>query len=89
MADAPILITGGAGFIGSALVRNLINGSDHEVLVFDKLTYAGSLSSLAAVAGSERYRFVQADICDARAVSDALTAFRPQVVAHLAAEHPR
>ena len=81
-----ILVTGGAGFIGSALVRNLINGSDHEVLVFDKLTYAGSLSSLAAVAGSERYRFVQADICDARAVSDALTAFRPQVVAHLAAE---
>ena len=81
-----ILVTGGAGFIGSALVRNLINGSDHEILVFDKLTYAGSLSSLAAVAGSERYRFVQADICDARAVSDALSAFRPQVVAHLAAE---
>lgn len=81
-----ILVTGGAGFIGSALVRSLINGSDHEVLVFDKLTYAGTLSSLAAVAGSERYRFVQADICDARAVSDALTAFRPQVVAHLAAE---
>ena len=81
-----ILVTGGAGFIGSALVRQLINGSDHEVLVFDKLTYAGSLSSLAAVAGNERYGFVQADICDARAVSDALTAFRPQVVAHLAAE---
>lgn len=81
-----ILVTGGAGFIGSALVRSLINGSDHEVLVFDKLTYAGTLSSLAAVAGSERYRFAQADICDARAVSDALSAFQPQVVAHLAAE---
>ena len=81
-----ILVTGGAGFIGSAFVRSLINGWDHEVLVFDKLTYAGTLSSLAAVAGSERYRFVQADICDARAVSDALTAFQPQVVAHLAAE---
>ena len=81
-----ILITGGAGFIGSALVRRLIASSDHEVLVFDKLTYAGVLESLDPVADSPRYRFVQADIADSDAVAAALTSFRPQVIAHLAAE---
>lgn len=81
-----ILVTGGAGFIGSALVRRLINHTDHEVLVFDKLTYAGVLSSLEPVANGNRYGFVQADICDADAVTKALSDFRPQVVAHLAAE---
>lgn len=81
-----ILVTGGAGFIGSALVRRLIEHTDHEVLVFDKLTYAGVLSSLAPAADSDRYRFVQADICDAEAVAQALAEFQPQVVAHLAAE---
>lgn len=81
-----ILVTGGAGFIGSALIRRLIEHTDHEVLVFDKLTYAGVLSSLEPVASSSRYTFVQADICDAEAVSAALREFRPQVVAHLAAE---
>jgi dTDP-glucose 4,6-dehydratase len=81
-----ILITGGAGFIGSALVRRLIANSDHEVLVYDKLTYAGVLESLDPVADSPRYRFVQADIADGDAVAAALAAFRPQVIAHLAAE---
>lgn len=81
-----ILVTGGAGFIGSALVRRLIGHSDHEVLVFDKLTYAGVLSSLEPVAASNRYTFVQADICDADAVAQTLEDFRPEVVAHLAAE---
>ena len=81
-----ILVTGGAGFIGSALVRHLIEHSDHHVLNFDKLTYAGTLSTVERVAGSERYRFVQADICDADAVRAALEEFRPDVVAHLAAE---
>ncbi len=81
-----ILVTGGAGFIGSALVRRLINHTDHEVLVFDKLTYAGVLSSLEPVANGNRYGFVQADICDAEAVAKALADFKPQVVAHLAAE---
>jgi dTDP-glucose 4,6-dehydratase len=81
-----ILITGGAGFIGSALVRRLIANSDHEVLVYDKLTYAGVLASLDPVADSPRYRFVQADIADGDAVAAALAAFRPQVIAHLAAE---
>lgn len=81
-----ILVTGGAGFIGSALVRRLIEHTDHEVLVFDKLTYAGLLSSLAPAAESYRYSFVQADICDAEAVARALQSFQPDVVAHLAAE---
>jgi dTDP-glucose 4,6-dehydratase len=81
-----ILVTGGAGFIGSALVRHLIGESDHEVLNLDKLTYAGVLSSLAPIDNSPRYRFVQGDICDAALVGKLMAEFRPDVVAHLAAE---
>ncbi len=81
-----ILVTGGAGFIGSALVRRLIGQSDHEVRVYDALTYAGVESSLAPVSASNRYGFVKADICDAEAVGRALAEFKPHVVAHLAAE---
>lgn len=81
-----ILVTGGAGFIGSALIRHLIGETTHEVLNLDKLTYAGVLSSLAPVGNSPRYRFVQGDICDAELVRKLLAEFRPDVVAHLAAE---
>lgn len=81
-----ILVTGGAGFIGSAVVRHLINRTDHEVLVFDKLTYAGVLSSLEPFSDNERYHFVQADICDSEAVQASLSAYRPDGVLHLAAE---
>ncbi len=81
-----IMITGGAGFIGSALARRLIEQSSHEILVFDKLTYAGVLSSLASIADNPRYSFIRGDICDLEAVSVALRDFKPHVVAHLAAE---
>jgi dTDP-glucose 4,6-dehydratase len=81
-----VLVTGGAGFIGSALARHLTSATDHEVLVVDKLTYAGNLDSLKDLARSPRYRFLQADICDRKTMRGAFAAFRPQVVAHLAAE---
>ncbi|MDX2335369.1 dTDP-glucose 4,6-dehydratase [Brevundimonas vesicularis] len=81
-----ILITGGAGFIGSALTRHLIETSSHEVLVYDNLTYAGMMSSLDPVSSSQRFQFVQGDICDAQSVQKALNDFQPDIVAHLAAE---
>ena len=81
-----IFVTGGAGFIGSALVRHLIENTAHEVLNFDKLTYAGTLSTVERVANSNRYRFVQGDICDAAAVRAAIAEFQPEIVTHLAAE---
>ncbi|HEX8389138.1 MAG TPA: dTDP-glucose 4,6-dehydratase [Sphingomonas sp.] len=81
-----ILVTGGAGFIGSALVRHLIADTDHEVLNLDKLTYAGSPTTVAEVADDPRYSFVQADICDPAAVRAAIAGFRPDIVTHLAAE---
>lgn len=81
-----IFVTGGAGFIGSALVRHLIENTDHVVLNFDKLTYAGTLSTVERVADSDRYSFVQGDICDADAVRAAINGFKPDVITHLAAE---
>jgi dTDP-glucose 4,6-dehydratase len=81
-----VLITGGAGFIGSALVRNLVGEAGYEVLNLDKLTYAGVLASLEPVAGSNRYRFVEGDICDGGLVARLLEEFRPDIIAHLAAE---
>lgn len=81
-----ILITGGAGFIGSALARHLIVESDHEVLVFDKLTYAATEAALASVRRSGRFFFVRGDICDRPAVAAVLTEFQPHVITHLAAE---
>jgi dTDP-glucose 4,6-dehydratase len=81
-----IVVTGGAGFIGSALIRHLIAHTDYEVLNLDKVTYAGNLESLSSVAADPRYRFVKADICDAEAVRAILESFKPDVVTHLAAE---
>ncbi|MDX5976699.1 dTDP-glucose 4,6-dehydratase [Vreelandella alkaliphila] len=79
-------ITGGAGFIGSAVIRELIHNTDNHVVNVDKLTYAGNLESLVNVAGSERYTFVQADICDAPAMQQLFEQHQPDVVMHLAAE---
>jgi dTDP-glucose 4,6-dehydratase len=81
-----LLITGGAGFIGSAVVRQAIGAMNDDVLVLDKLTYAGNLASLAPVAGSARYSFLRADIGDRDAVKAAFARFRPDAVLHLAAE---
>ncbi len=81
-----ILVTGGAGFIGSALVRHLIRDTAHHVHVLDKLTYAGTLTSLEPVSSDPRYGFTQADICDADAVTAIFSAVDPDVVVHLAAE---
>jgi dTDP-glucose 4,6-dehydratase len=81
-----ILVTGGAGFIGSAVVRRIIGATPHSVLVFDKLTYAGNLASLVPVARDPRYAFRKADICDACAVKSAFADFDPDIVMHLAAE---
>lgn len=64
-----ILVTGGAGFIGSAVVRHIISNTSDSVINVDKLTYAGNLESLAEVSNSERYAFVQADICDSAAMT--------------------
>ncbi len=86
MTSKRFLVTGGAGFIGSAVVRHLIQSTGHEVCVLDKLTYAGNLDNLACVAKEPRYRFTQADVCDAPAVRAILEQFRPDVVMHLAAE---
>ncbi|WP_445000704.1 dTDP-glucose 4,6-dehydratase [Halomonas mongoliensis] len=80
------LITGGAGFIGSAVIRELIGKTGHRVVNVDKLTYAGNLESLAEVVASHRYAFIQADICDAEAMQRAFAEHRPDVVMHLAAE---
>jgi dTDP-glucose 4,6-dehydratase len=80
------LITGGAGFIGSAVIRFLIEETDHQVLNLDKLTYAGNLESLLGVSGNSRYQFAQGDVCDRSLVSRLFADFKPDVVMHLAAE---
>lgn len=81
-----ILITGGAGFIGSAVVRHIINETPDSVVVVDKLTYAGNLASLAPVAQSDRFAFEQVDICDRQALDRLFTTYQPDAVMHLAAE---
>ena len=81
-----VLVTGGAGFIGSALVRHLVAERGFEVVNVDKLTYAANLASLAPVADRPNYRFIRADICDAAVIEHTFAETRPDAVKHLAAE---
>ena len=81
-----IIVTGGAGFIGSAVSRYLITEANVEVVNLDKLTYAGNLESLRIVRHNRRYRFVKTDICDEASVRDVFEEFSPDAVVHLAAE---
>lgn len=81
-----ILVTGGAGFIGSAVIRHLIENTSAEVANLDKLTYAGNLESLSLITNSPRYNFYQVDICDSNELDTVLAQFRPDKIMHLAAE---
>jgi dTDP-glucose 4,6-dehydratase len=81
-----LLITGGAGFIGSAVIRHIIHNTQDEVVNLDKLTYAGNLESLAAVSNNERYTFEQVDICNRAKVDRVLAQYKPDAIMHLAAE---
>ncbi|AGO15696.1 dTDP-glucose 4,6-dehydratase [Glaesserella parasuis] len=81
-----ILITGGAGFIGSAMIRYIINNTQDLVINIDKLTYAGNLSSLEEISNSSRYAFKQIDICDKIALEQIFNEYQPDIVMHLAAE---
>ena len=81
-----ILVTGGAGFIGSAVVRHIIQHTGDRVVNVDKLTYAGNLESLAGVSDDPRYHFAQVDICDRAALDAVLARYQPAAVMHLAAE---
>ena len=81
-----LLITGGAGFIGSAVIRHLIDNTAHHVINIDKLTYAGNLESLTTIENSDRYTFEQVDICDATEIKRVFNEHQPDIVMHLAAE---
>ncbi|OJT39588.1 dTDP-glucose 4,6-dehydratase [Serratia plymuthica] len=81
-----ILVTGGAGFIGSAVVRHIIEATQDSVMVVDKLTYAGNLESLSVIADNERYSFEQVDICDRTTLDRVFAQYQPDVIMHLAAE---
>jgi len=81
-----VVVTGGAGFIGSAVIRHLVDNSDWRIVNFDKLTYAGNLESLIMVADHPRYVFERGDICDAERVRKLFSDYRPQAIMHLAAE---
>ncbi|QIO10192.1 dTDP-glucose 4,6-dehydratase [Acinetobacter lanii] len=81
-----VIVTGGAGFIGSAVIRHIIKNTNHYILNLDKLTYAGNLKSLAEVSNDSRYQFSQTDICDRNELDWLFKAFQPDAIMHLAAE---
>ena len=81
-----ILITGGAGFIGSAVIRHIIKNTNHYVVNIDKLTYAGNLESLKSIENNSRYVFEHVDICNANEMNRVFNEHQPDIVMHLAAE---
>ena len=81
-----IIVTGGAGFIGSAVCRHFVLDLGHDVTVVDKLTYAGNLASLTPVANSSHFRFERIDICDAEGIKSVFSKYQPDALVHLAAE---
>jgi dTDP-D-glucose 4,6-dehydratase len=86
MAPKKLLITGGAGFIGSAVIRHIIDNTSHSVINVDKLTYAGNLEFLEPIKNNERHTFEQVDICNANEIKCVLNEHRPDIVIHLATE---
>jgi dTDP-glucose 4,6-dehydratase len=86
MTSKKLLITGGAGFIGSAVIRHIINNTNHSVVNVDKLTYAGNLESLTSIENDARYTFEQVDICNATEIKRVFNKHQPDIVMHLAAE---
>ena len=81
-----IVVTGGAGFIGSSVIRNIYASSDHEIINIDKLTYASNLRSVGEISKSKRYFFEKADICDLKKIREIFNKYKPDSVMHLAAE---
>ena len=81
-----ILVTGGAGFIGSAVIRYILNNTSDYVVNVDKLTYAGNLDSLSSVSGNDNYCFEQVDICNKKEIEHLFSLYKPDIVMHLAAE---
>ena len=86
MTSKKLLITGGAGFIGSAVIRHIVNNTEHSVVNVDKLTYAGNLESLESIEDDARYTFEQVDICNAAEIKRVFNEHQPDIVMHLAAE---
>ena len=81
-----IIVTGGAGFIGSALIRHIINDTNYSVINVDNLTYAGNLESLSSVSNNKRYIFEQVDICNSLEIKRVFDLYQPNIIMHLAAE---